>query len=360
MGNRVQYVVTERLGSRVRAKSIRQLRYRDWDPVRKKRKTKMKKLMFAIAAAAAGTVLADVSSANVVGYQTVTIPAQQQTMIGVQFQGIGGESISVQDLFPDPLGQGCFTGAASVSKAGDADQLAYWDINENGHYVYLYLNNTTSTSEVNKKRRNKWCVVDMQSKLSPAAKAFWGSNGEASIAKLQPGMGLWLIRKNYATPTNVTMAGQVTVAQSGLSIALRTGQNMFTCGFTQPFAPNPDVAYNDESKRIDWLAKECVGAASVSKAGDADQLSFWDINENGHYVYLYLNNTTSTSEVNKKRKGHWCVVDMQSRLSPEAKAFWGSNGEASPAVIPAGRGVWYIRNAASTNFVLTLDQPYSL
>ena len=67
MGNRVQYVVTERLGSRVRAKSIRQLRYRDWDPVRKKGKTKMKKLMFAAAAIAAGVAVADVTSANVVG-----------------------------------------------------------------------------------------------------------------------------------------------------------------------------------------------------------------------------------------------------------------------------------------------------
>ena len=319
----------------------------------------MKKLMFAIAAAAAGTVLADVSSANVVGYQTVTIPAQQQTMIGVQFQGIGGESISVQDLIPDPLGQG-LTGAPTISGAGNADQLAYWDINEDGHYIYLYLNNTTSTSAVNLPRRNKWCVKNANNKMSAEAKAFWGENNTASIAKLQPGMGLWLIRKNYATPTNVTMAGQVTVAQSGLSIALRTGQNMFTCGFTQPFAPNPDVAYKDDSKKIKWEEKGCVGAATISGAGNADQLSFWDPNEDGHYIYLYLNNTTSTSAVNKPRAGHWCVKNANNKMTDAAKAFWGENNTASPAVIPAGRGVWYIRNAASTNFVLTLDQPYSL
>ena len=45
----------------------------------------MKKLMILGAAVLSGAVAFGVTSANTVGYATVTIPAQKLTMIGVQF-----------------------------------------------------------------------------------------------------------------------------------------------------------------------------------------------------------------------------------------------------------------------------------
>ena len=59
----------------------------------------MKQLMCAIAATAAGVALADVSSANIVGYATTTIEKMgQQQMVGGTFVSVGDEAIDIQDL----------------------------------------------------------------------------------------------------------------------------------------------------------------------------------------------------------------------------------------------------------------------
>ena len=64
----------------------------------------MKKLMIAASAALCATVgFSAVESQNIVGYASVTIPAQKLTMIGVQFADVDGTTaINVQDLFKDP------------------------------------------------------------------------------------------------------------------------------------------------------------------------------------------------------------------------------------------------------------------
>ena len=61
----------------------------------------MKKLMFAIAAVAAGTVLADVTSANIVGYSTITTEANVNDIHGAPFLNIGQDDLDVQDIVLD-------------------------------------------------------------------------------------------------------------------------------------------------------------------------------------------------------------------------------------------------------------------
>ena len=64
----------------------------------------MKKLLFAVAAMSAGICLAEVSSANVVGYSTITLPeGQEYGMYALPFDGIGGEAVDMADVFPEPL-----------------------------------------------------------------------------------------------------------------------------------------------------------------------------------------------------------------------------------------------------------------
>ena len=59
----------------------------------------MKKLMFAIAAVAAGTVLADVTSANVVGYQKTAYAVNGGSTVGVStFAKVDGSAITLKDL----------------------------------------------------------------------------------------------------------------------------------------------------------------------------------------------------------------------------------------------------------------------
>ena len=55
----------------------------------------MKKVMFGLAAAAAISAFA-IESANVVGYNTVTIN-KQYTILGIPFTGTTGSAMSIQD-----------------------------------------------------------------------------------------------------------------------------------------------------------------------------------------------------------------------------------------------------------------------
>ena len=277
----------------------------------------------------------------VVGYQQVVIPAQQFTMIGVMYADVATGAISVQDLFKDPLGQGLTGGATSAN----ADQLMYWDPNEANSYVTLYLNSNTGTTSALQARHNKWCCTRKQNDTS------WGTSAvNASTKTLISGMGLWLKRLNYAEPITLTMAGSAVVADGGRNIAINEGFNMICGGFSSGFAPNPDVAGTGDA--IDWLSKGCVGGAT---SANADQLMYWDPNEANSYVTLYLNSNTGTSSALKARHNHWCCTRKQTDTS------WGTSAaNATPKVIPAGRGVWYKRLAGAGSFTLNLDQPYSL
>ena len=262
-------------------------------------------------------------------------------MIGVMFADLTNGAISVQELFPDPLGQG-LTGAATQA---NADQLMYWDPTEDGNYVTLYLNSNTGTTTVLLNRKNKWCTTRSQKDTT------WGTaNNIPSTKTLISGMGLWLKRKTYAAPITLTMSGGSVVAGEGRNLLIKEGYNMISGGFTAPFVPNPDTAGTGDA--IDWLGKGCVGAAGQASA---DKLMFWDTTEDGSYVTLYLNSNTGTTSVMLNRKNHWCTTRIQKDTT------WGTaNNVPSPKVIPAGRGVWYNRLAGAGSFTLNLDQPYSL
>lgn len=275
------------------------------------------------------------------GYRQVVIPAQQYTMIGVMYEAIGGGAISVQDLIKDPLGQG-LTGGTGASVA---DQLMYWDTDEANSYVVLYLNSNTGTTSALRARHNKWCCTRKQNDTS------WGTSAvNASTKTLISGMGFWLKRYDYSAPITVTMSGAAVVAEDGRNISIKEGYNMISGGFSSDFVPNPDVAGTGDA--IDWLSKGCVGGSGASAA---DQLMYWDPTEPNSYVTLYLNSNTGTSSALKARHNHWCCTRKQNDTS------WGSSAvNATPKVIPAGRGVWYKRLAGAGSFTLNLDQPYSL
>ena len=149
------------------------------------------------------------------------------------FSDVDNGAINVQDLFRDPLGQG-LTGAATQA---NADQLMYWDPTEDGSYVTLYLNSNTGTTTVMLNRKNKWCTTRIQKDTT------WGTaNNSPSTKNLISGMGLWLKRKNYASPITLTMSGHSVISDGGRNLLIKEGYNMISGGFSAPFVPNPDVA----------------------------------------------------------------------------------------------------------------------
>ena len=90
----------------------------------------MKKLMFAAAAIAAGVAVADVTSANIVGYQTKTIEtANQQEMVGATFVSVGGTALDIQDivLVNDNEMGGSWIKWWDAENAVYSDQVGFWD-----------------------------------------------------------------------------------------------------------------------------------------------------------------------------------------------------------------------------------------
>jgi len=301
----------------------------------------MKKLMIAASAALCAAVSMAVESANVVGYNTVTLKAQKMAMIGVPFEGVGtAGGISVQDL----VATNGLTAAAAVA---NADQLWYYDPNEAGGYIKLYLYDSTLTSSAALQRKGKWLCAAKPTDTS------WGTAGNAVSTKiLTPGMGLWLVRKDASTPLTLTFAGSVVVSEAGTKdIAIREGMNMIAGSFTTDFALN-NVASGASETDVDWLKKGCVGAAAIA---NADQIWFYDADESGGYVKTFLYDSTLTSSAAVQRKNHWLTG------AKPTDTTWGTAGNAiTPKKIPAGRGFWYIRKSGAGAFTLTLDQPYTL
>ena len=139
----------------------------------------MKKLMFAAAAIAAGVAMADITSANVVGYQNIEVK-NGFNMIALNFQPVDGtEEIAIQDLINNKEGLIAGQGAAT------ADQIQVWD--GSAFTVYFYRANKTTTPKWTK--GPGWVKVGAIANLTedtiPSGKVFWYARPDtASAGKL--------------------------------------------------------------------------------------------------------------------------------------------------------------------------------
>ena len=308
----------------------------------------MKKLVTIAMALVAGLALADgVESANVVGYTTVSLQAgQQYQLIGIPFESVenrengANQGIPVQDLFPDPIGQGFLPGTS----AGLADRLQFW---QGSSYFDLYLNSNTVNSATFKARVNKWC------NNGTVPDASWGAGGAASTKTLTPGTAFW-IRRYMGTDAapiargaqTLTIAGQVVVSDP-VNREISNQYTLLSSSFSGPFVPNPDVAGTGEA--IDWIG---LGAHPGTSAGLADRLQFW---QGTSYFDLYLNSNTVNSATFKARVNKWC----NNGTVPDAS--WGAGGAPSIKKVEPGVGFWYRRyNADEPAWQFPQAQPYTL
>ncbi len=260
-------------------------------------------------------------------------------MIGSQFNGVDGEEgISIQDLISNPLD--VLPGAPNPGGIANAAQLWYWDPNEPGNYVTLFLcDNSTYNDGAN---HGKWCTT-----TTLPNDTSWGDKMFApSTKRLTSGMGLWLIRPTYDSAVTLTMAGQAVIAQSGRTYSLHSGFNMISGGFTTGFEINKEG--------LDWIALGLTGAQNPGGIANADQIWYWDPKENGKYVTLFLcNNKDYNGGANY---GKWCTTTVL-----PTDTSWGDKMFApSPKVIPMGRGFWLVRPNGAGNVTITIPQPYSL
>jgi hypothetical protein len=281
----------------------------------------MKKLMMTLAAALFATaVVAQVTSGNVVGYQTITIAAGQEYQIlgcGLKDIGTVTNTINVQDFIPNPSGAG-FTGGALAT----SDQLLVW---LDGAYktFYLYYHPTLFTS-----RNGKWVNTENMSAYGG------GVNAQPSTYRIPAGAALWLKRKNFASAISFTTTGEV-VSDASISKTLVTGYNFIGSSFPA------DWDLNSTNSPINWVAAGATGGALAT----SDQVLVW---LDGTYktFYFYYHPTLFTS-----RNGKWVNTENMSAYGG------GVNAQPTTYKIPFGDGTWYV---AKAGFSFAQPRPFSM
>jgi len=204
----------------------------------------MKKLMIATLAlcAAASIVSAQsVTSQNVVGYSTASVLANDYTMLGINFQAIGGAPVAIQDYF-----KGGFIGGPGIN---DADNLIVWTLDA-GYKTYYY---GVFGDPSNPQWDNLW----------------YDSTDNETFDTIPPGGACWLLRHGAAT--NITLAGEVKATPTTLSI-LANDYTMFSNPYPSDLAINGGINVASPT-----------GGPGIN---DADNLIVWTVAA-GYKTYYY-------------------------------------------------------------------------
>ena len=222
----------------------------------------MKKLMTALAVCAAATIsmAQSVPSANVVGYSTVPVKATDYTMLGINFQAVGGNDVAINSYF-----QGNFAGGPDQP---DADTLITWSL-ASGYKAYFYCQGVDPSLD------NNW--LDLSYNIATNT--------------LPVGSACWLLRRGPAT--NLVFSGQVKTTVTATTIKA----NDYTM-FSNPYPT---------------LLPINGGINVVSPTGgpdqpDADTLIGWSL-ASGYKAYFYCQGVDPSLDNNWLDLGYSITTD---------------------------------------------------
>ena len=212
----------------------------------------MKKLMCAIGAAAiAGIAMADISSANIVGYNTVKIAGNQMNLLTVSWESVGkdGKAHLKDIMATDDL----------VSYTEDmvpGDYINTWNMTK-GDWGPIYY------------------YIDLPS--YELADCWINDSLEKVDVTLEPGSSFWLYHKG-ANIDALPFAGQVCTGCKGYTL---TGGQMNLCG--NPYPTTLDL--NSKAGQV-----SIVGATSYTEdMVPGDYINTWDFNKcDWGPVYYYI------------------------------------------------------------------------
>ena len=264
----------------------------------------MKKIMIAATAALWATVgAADaIESANVVGYNTVTID-KQWTILAVNFTKTDGSNYTINEAFP-------YVEGMTQGAMGAADEIQIQ--NAAGGYDTYYMANG---------RVGKNTIAAIVGK--------WVKNGTsvAATAEMAPGTAFWYKAQNFATPFNVTVAGGV-VTDASKKLTVKATWTHIANPYPVPLNLNESIGY------VEGMTQGAMGA------GDEIQIQ----NSEGGYDTYYMANG---------RVGKNTITAIVGK--------WVKNGTsvAADAAIPVGKGAWYKRQGA-TDFEMVITKPFAL
>ena len=250
----------------------------------------------------AAVSLADVTSANIVGYHQVTLQ-KGWNMLAVNWENCSdADGISIQDLIP-----GTTEGLTGNMAAASADQIQIYDAKTGGYTVFsLFL--TTLPSPILQAKNYKW--VD--------------NAGNVSSYKFKSGDSLWFMKQG-AEAVSVSLSGQVSIAEVQ-DVVIVKGWNMIGSAFPANFNPN----------QLGTEYWQTSGAVGNMAAANADQIQVYDPATQGYTVFsLFL--TTLPSPILQAKNWKW--VDNA-----------GNPIDNSVEVIKPGSGVWYMHQGEGFTF----------
>jgi hypothetical protein len=156
---------------------------------------------------------AEVGSANVVGYSKITLPANAMTIVGNQFQYIGGSAIELQDIKGVSLGE------------EGTDFIKIWDATTRTYMTAYYWGDSVDGvfDDVNNTPDNYDDDV--------ALGAGWGDRYQTALhATIVPGQGFWMqsvaggavqFSGEVSTDNTITLAAnQMTLVCNTLPMAI--------------------------------------------------------------------------------------------------------------------------------------------
>jgi len=287
----------------------------------------MKKLMITMAALlVAAMAYADMHSQNMVGYNTITVPAGVEGewfIMGNGLRDVGGtvNAIDIQDFISDVAN----VGFKAANGAAAADQLWVW---LDGSYKSFYLYNIAAGPLTS--RNGKW--------VNSGDMSDWdgGVANLPSTYKIPAGAAVWLVRKDTTNPITFTTAGEV-VADATATHTIVEGFNFIGSHYAADWDIN--------NLGIDWLNIE--GTSAANGAAAADQLWVW---LDGSYKSFYLYNIAAGPLTS--RNGKW--------VNSGDMSAWGGGVANLPTTykVPYGAATWYV--AKEGGFTFTETRPFAI
>jgi uncharacterized protein YfaP (DUF2135 family) len=252
--------------------------------------------------------LADgVESANVVGYQDITVKPGFNC-ISLNFDAVGGGGINIQDLITT-------NNLIAGNSAGASDQIQVWDGSRFTVYFYRAYKATNPGRFT----------------IGPC----WVDGNNASVkatTSITNGVGVWFARPDTAPATaTIKMMGEVGATAKNLQI--NPGFNMIGLAFPV------DIEVNSDSCPIDWTTCAVAG----NSAGASDQIQVWD----GSRFNVYFYRAYKATNPGRFTIGP-CWVD-------------GNNASVkADLTLHAGEGFWYARPSDQEAGALVQESPIAV
>ena len=233
------------------------------------------------------------TSANVVGYNTVDINPGYN-MFAVNFKQMGEtQSIKIDNLFPG--GGKADTKFTYGATSANADQIQVWD-NEIGDYKSYFLYKIKKGTNA-----KDYYWVDSSSQL-------------ATDVTFKNGDSFWFFKRGEEKVT-VNVSGEVELTDVK-EIDIKAGYNMIGSFFPTGWTINDDSFYTAEY----W---QNSGATYGATSGSADTIQVWDNTKSDYSTYFLYKIKKGSNAKDYK----W--VDSSSNL-------------AEGNILTPGKGAWYL------------------